>query len=42
MKNKLLFILLISGLMISAQNTVIGSSDEKERDSEKIIKLINR
>ena len=28
--------------MISAQNTVIGSSDEKERDSEKIIKLINR
>jgi len=42
MKNKLLFILLISGLMISAQNTVTGSSDEKERDSEKIIKLINR
>ena len=28
--------------MISAQNTVTGSSDEKERDSEKIIKLINR
>ena len=42
MKNKLLFILLIYGLMISAQNTVTGSSDEKERDSEKIIKLINR
>jgi len=42
MKNKLLFILLLSGLMISAQNTVTGSSDEKERDSEKIIKLINR